>query len=311
MTLLNRRRFMTISAAAAFATPARAEPVVWSGAGMGGALSIRLEGASAAQAVRLQGRITAEVERIEAEFSLYRDSALRRLNRDGRLSYPTQVFHDLCALISKMHDATGGRFDPTVQVLWEAALAGSSLVGTEALIGWRKVEIGPEEIRLPQGMKLTFNGIAQGFAADRIATLLRAEGLHHVLIDLGEIATLGPRLDGRAWRAEVQDPAGGTLAQVSLDGRALATSSPMATRLPDGRGHIRHPAGGDAIWGTVAVSAPSAAVADGLSTAFCLMDRPEMASALQAFPRTRCEALRREAVPSAKAERAIDQPATR
>jgi len=41
----------------------------------------------------------------------------------------------------------------------------------------------------------------------------------------------------------------------------------------------------------VSVSAPEAAVADALSTAFCLMERPAIDNALRLFPEARIEAL--------------------
>jgi thiamine biosynthesis lipoprotein len=290
MTALSRRRFLTITAAA-LATPAGAVSVDWTGTGMGGALSVRLEGVTPAQALRLQARIGAVVARIEGLFSLHRDSALARLNRDGRLAYPAPDFLALCALAGQVHAATGGRFDPTVQALWQALAQGKDEAAARKRIGWAQVAIRPEEIRLPPGAALTFNGIAQGFAADCVAALLRREGLRHVLIDMGEIATLGPRADGRSWRAAVQGPSGQALAEVALAGRALAVSSVLATRFADGRGHILDPGGGPAVWSTVAVSAPSAALADALSTAFCLMDRRAIARAQSAFAATRCEAL--------------------
>ncbi len=286
MTPLSRRRFLTI-AAAALATPAGAAPVLWQGSGMGGALSVRLDGLPPPRALRLQARIGAEIAHVESLFSLYRDSALTRLNRDGRLAHPAPAFLDLCALASRIHAATGGVFDPTVQALWQARIAGAGA----APVGWGRVSVASREIRLPPGMALTFNGIAQGFAADRIATLLRAEGLAHVLIDMGEVATLGHRADGTPWQAQVQGPDGAPLAAVPLAGRALATSSPMGTRLPDGSGHILHPAGGAPVWSTVAVSAPSAALADALSTAFCLMDRAAIGQALKGQTGARCDVL--------------------
>lgn len=286
MTPLSRRRFLAI-AAAALATPAGAAPMLWQGSGMGGALSVRLDGLPPARALRLQARIGAEVAHVESLFSLHRDSALTRLNRDGRLAHPAPAFLGLCDLATRVHAATGGVFDPTVQALWQARVAGT---GT-APVGWDRVSVTPREIRLPPGMALTFNGIAQGFAADRIAALLRAEGLVHVLIDMGEVATLGPRADGTPWQAQVQGPDGAPLAAVALAGRALATSSPMGTRLPDGSGHILHPAGGAPVWSTVAVSAPSAALADAMSTAFCLMDRKAIALALVGQTGARCDVL--------------------
>ena len=286
MTPLSRRRFLTI-AAAALATPAGAAPLLWQGSGMGGTLSVRLDGLPPARALRLRARIGAEVEHIETLFSLHRDSALTRLNRDGRLAHPAPAFLDLCELVGRIHAATGGVFDPTVQAIWQARVAGT---GT-APVGWDRVTVTAREIRLAPGMALTFNGIAQGFAADRIAALLRAEGLVHVLIDLGELATLGPRADGGPWQAQVQGPDGAPLGRVALAGRALATSSPMGTRLPDGSGHILHPAGGAPVWSTVAISAPSAALADALSTAFCLMDRDGIGRSLTGLPDARCEVL--------------------
>ena len=47
-------------------------------------------------------------------------------------------------------------------------------------------------------MQITFNGIAQGQAADRVADLMREEGFTNVIIDMGEIAALGERPSVRA-----------------------------------------------------------------------------------------------------------------
>ena len=58
-----------------------------------------------------------------------------------------------------------------------------------------------------------------------------------------------------------------------------------------GRAHILGPAGQVPRWSTVSVSAPEAAGADALSTAFCLMDRPAIDAALTAFPGARVEIL--------------------
>jgi thiamine biosynthesis lipoprotein len=292
MTPLSRRRFLTITAAA-MAAPAGATPVFWQGNGMGGTLSIRLDGVPPAHALRIQSRIAAEVAQVESLFSLYRDSALTRLNRDGVLANPAPAFLDLCALADRVNAATNGMFDPTVQALWQARATGADDAGCRDLIGWNRVAISPREIRLPRGMALTFNGIAQGMAADRIATLLRKAGLEHVLIDMGETATLGPRADGTPWRAQVQGPDAAPLAEVALAGQALATSSPMGTRLPDGSGHILHPTGGKPVWATVAVLGPTAALADALATAFCLMDGPAIEGALAKFEGTSCAVLQR------------------
>lgn len=289
---LSRRRFLSISAAAcASGLPTAGRAHVWQGRGLGGAVSVRLEGLAPGAAARVERRITQELERTERLFSLHRDSDLARLNRDGRLAYPAEDFLELCALAGQVHLATGGAFDPTVQAIWRAAQQGGDLAQAEDLTGWDRLRIERQEIRLERGMALTFNGIAQGWAADRIAALLRSEGLRNVLIDMGEIVGLGGRAPGQPWRVGIAGPIGQDLRQIGLTDRALATSSPMGTVMPDGRGHILHPRGQAPVWSTVSVSAPSAAVADALSTAFCLMPFSSIVPALQALPGARCEVL--------------------
>lgn len=288
---MNRRRFLTLTACALGARAgAEAQPVFdWQGTGFGAALSLRLVGGDPLPARRSFRRIEAEIDRIEAAFSLHRDSALTRLNRDGRLAWPSPDFRALIALCTQAHAATGGAFDPTVQPLWLAVAENGDLTRARAAIGWHRVILSEREVRLAPGQALTFNGIAQGWAADRIAALLGAEGYANALIDMGEIQALGHRQDGADWSAEIAAPTGMALGAARLRNRALATSSPRGTLIAGGRAHILGPTGQAPLWNTVSVSAPQAAVADALSTAFCLMDRPAMEAALAAFPGARIE----------------------
>jgi thiamine biosynthesis lipoprotein len=206
--------------------------------------------------------------------SLHRDSALTRLNRDGRLAWPSPELWSLLALAGQVHAATGGAFDPTVQPLWLAIATGGDQARARALIGWGRVSRSAEEIRLAPGQQLTLNGIAQGWAADRIAACLRAQGFADALIDMGEVAALGRRDDGQPWRRAPSPARGAILAEATLANRALATSSPRGTLIGAACPISSGPQGQPPLWQTVSVSAPSAALADALSTAFCLMDRP-------------------------------------
>jgi thiamine biosynthesis lipoprotein len=172
-----------------------------------------------------------------------------------------------------------------VQPLWLALAQG--MTADPALVGWDRVRLSPKEIRLDRGQALTLNGIAQGWAADRIAALLRAQGFSEALVDMGEISALGSQT---GWPVQIAGPDGAELASTRLTDRALATSSPRGT-LVNGQPHILGPQGQPPLWQTVSVSAPSAAVADALSTAFCLMDRAAIDAALVHFPDTQLEAL--------------------
>lgn len=288
---MNRRRFLCLTAVV-LASSATASPVAeWQGAGLGGALSLRLVGAEPLHARRTFAKVGAEIARIEAVFSLYRDSALTRLNRDGRLAFPSDEFRAILSLAGQVHDATDGAFDPTIQPVWLAVATGGDSGAARERVGLHRVRINHEEIRLDPGQAITLNGIAQGWAADRIAALLRAEGYGDALIDMGEAVALGHRPDGADWRAGIASPEGRLLGEARLTNRALATSSPRGTLIGDGNPHIIGPSGQKPRWSTVSVSASDAALADALSTAFCLMDRPAIARALAAFPDARLELL--------------------
>ncbi|MDQ2091780.1 FAD:protein FMN transferase [Marimonas arenosa] len=286
--MLTRRRFLTI-AAASVACPAGATPSEWRGRALGADVTLRLAGA-ADPAGRIWRKVANALRQIEARFSLFADSELTRLNAHGRLGSPSPETQALIRLAGEVHHATHGVFDPTVQPLWRAIAQGEDPSNARSLAGWDKLRLSEREISLGPGMALTFNGIAQGFAADTLAALMLAHGFTDVLIDAGEIQAVG-RHGRDDWQVGMSSPEGNILRRVALRDRALATSSPAGTRIGSGMPHILHPDGRPVIWQTVSVSASSAALADALSTAFCLMRQPEIESALAHFPDARVEYL--------------------
>ncbi|MET4101582.1 thiamine biosynthesis lipoprotein [Roseovarius sp. MBR-78] len=292
---LTRRRFLSISAAA-LSVPAAAqagESARWQGVALGAPASMVLAGVTPPAARPVFAALEAEVLRLERIFSLYRDdSALARLNAQGHLDAPPPEMLDLLSLAGAIHDATGGAFDPTVQPLWRARATGGDEAAARGLIGWQGVRFDAQTVTLARpGMALTLNGIAQGYITDRIADLLRSRGFGDVLVDMGEVVARGRRGDGAAWQAGIAAPDGALVGRVTLRDRALATSAPMGTRLVGGRGHIIDPVGGQARRTLVSVSAPRAAVADGLSTALCLVDDVTAERAVARFAGARIEAL--------------------
>lgn len=298
MAILSRRRFLVLTAG--FGTLGTLPPAAarsgadiarWRGTALGSAASITL---AHPDGRRILDGVLAEITRLEGIFSLYRaDSALSRLNRDGSLVDPPFELVECLGLAGSLHRLTSGAFDPTIQPLWatyaEALAAGrlpiaDEIAAARARIGWPRVLVGSAGVELQPGMALTLNGMAQGLIADKVAALLAAYGLHDVMIDTGELRALGGRPDGGDWSVTLADGRG----QVPLRDRALATSAPHGTTFDQaGRiGHILDPRSGSpgGRWTQVSVSASSAAVADGLSTAFCLMGRPEIDAALAGAP---------------------------
>ena len=273
---MNRRRFITIAAAAALAPRGAIASSRWRGAALGAEAEITLRGQGADAAL---DHALSVLRRVEAEFSLYRkDSAISRLNRDGALA-PSPMFRTLVGLCDRLHRDTNGLFDPTVQAMWGRLAAGRDAKAAEPLVNWRLVRI-EDGVRLAPGQSVTFNGVAQGFAADLVSEALAEAGFRETLVNIGEFrAGLGD------WRIGVAAPDGGILDVVSLSGNAIATSSPAATTV-GGRSHILSPDGGAPKWATVSVTAPNAALADGLSTALCLADDAEMREIAARFPET-------------------------
>lgn len=277
---MNRRRFIALAGALALAGPsAMAETTRWRGVALGADASITIRGPKA-EAARAIGAARAAIRRAEALFSLHDpESALARLNRDGALADPPAELSALLALSGRLHEATGGRFDPTVQPLWRALATGEDAEEAAKLVGWRCVSLAP--LRLGQGQALTLNGIAQGFATDMAAEALKAAGAREVLVNLGEFRAAGGR-----WRIGVEDPAAGLVAVAPLAEGALATSSPGALSV-GGRAHILGPSGEAPLWSTVTVEAASAALADGLSTALVLTPEREARAILASLPGAR------------------------
>lgn len=284
MTHFNRRRVLFIAAAACAAPRlAAAAPLAsWNGLALGAQAEVHLAGLDAAEAAPLFAAIESELARIEALFSLYRaDSALSRLNRDGRLAEPPAEMLELLALASAAHQHTGGLFDPTVQPLfayWAGVATGNAAdtqaqLDAAALVGFGRVAFDMGAVTLGQGQALTLNGIAQGYATDRIADLLRAAGMRDVLVNIGEIMALGAP-DAAGWQITLPD--GNWL---TLRDRAIATSALGGTMI-GGVGHIfRHdgPIPADAAK-AVSVVAEQAAIADALSTAAAVMSGAERAA---------------------------------
>lgn len=273
---LNRRRFLSfVSAACLTAAAGPAAAFRWQGVALGAKAQIVLDHPDA-EAITRAAR--AEITRLEQVFSLYRpDSEIMRLNRTGSLDAPSFELLECLSLARRVHDLSGGLFDPTVQPLWQVmaeAAAQNRAPGAEALaqarsrVGFDRVDVAAERITLGKGQALTLNGIAQGFIGDKVADLMAERGVTDVLIDTGEIIALGDAPTGDGWPITLA----GNGRKDRWRNRALASSATFGTVMDAdrGQGHILAP-DGTAVGATqTTVSAPSAGLADALSTALCL-----------------------------------------
>ncbi|WP_262273025.1 FAD:protein FMN transferase [Microvirga yunnanensis] len=266
--------------------------MTWQGQAMGAVATMQVHHHDRAAAGRLIERSLTEVRRLEGVFSLYRDdSAIATLNRQGILVAPPADLVTVLKEASRYGGLTDGAFDPTVQALWtlyrthfsepDAAPEGppaAEVSAALAKVGFDRVVFGADRIALPRrGMGLTLNGIAQGYATDRVVNLLRAEGIEHTLVDMGEPRAIGAHPSGQPWRVGIADPDRPERILETFDAinQAVATSGSYGFRFdPAGRfNHLFDPRTGGAahLYRSVTVVMPTATAADALSTAFSLM----------------------------------------
>jgi thiamine biosynthesis lipoprotein len=296
---LTRRRMIAIAATAAGSAllmdgriARAADTVRWRGSALGAQVSLEIYHPDRAEAERLVPACLAAVRRLEQQFSLYQaDSAISTLNRTGILVAPAPEMVSLLKASLYFSELTDGAFDPTVQPLWSLYAkhfasdrpdpngpSADLLAEALAKVGRRGLLVSDSRVALVEhGAAITLNGIAQGYATDRVVDMLREKGLTTTLVDMGEIRAIGARPDGGAWRVGLADPdKPGTLTgTVDLIDRAVATTAGAGFRFdPSGRfTHLFDPATGrsPSAFRMVSVVAPTATEADALSTAFSLM----------------------------------------
>jgi FAD:protein FMN transferase len=296
---LTRRRMIAIAATAAGSaflsggrTAQAGDPVRWRGSALGAQVSIEIYHPDRAEALRLVDQCVLDVRRLEQQFSLYRaDSAICTLNRTGILVFPEV---DMVALLKAsllFAGLTDGAFDPTVQPLWQLYAdhfssekpdpegpSQQKLAETLTKVGHSGLLVSADRVALTRRCAaVTLNGIAQGYATDRVVDRLRSAGLSTTLVNMGEIRAIGAGPGGTPWRVGLADPdrPGALTETIDLADRAVATSAGAGFRF-DSRGRFTHlfdPTTGrsPSLYSTVSVIAPTATEADALSTAFSLM----------------------------------------
>jgi FAD:protein FMN transferase len=296
----SRRRVLTLFAlGAGLAGLGGAQPTPeheWRGEAMGARVRLLFAGRGSAPPEQAVAEIMAEIERLERIFSLSRsDSEISLLNAEGVVSAPSLDFLSVLDLCRRAYRASGGLFDPTVQPLWNFYLDwyrsdpdrappdGPDFEAARRRVGFDKLTFGAEGIALDEGARLTLNGVAQGYVTDRGVEILKRLGFDRVLVDLGEMRALGTPEKGY-WTIDLPDKK----KAIRLHGGALATSAGSGMIFAhNGDHHLFDPRTGRPAryWKWLTAHAPSAVVADALSTALYVAPAEAIGGILSAFPR--------------------------
>ncbi|MCA9265566.1 MAG: FAD:protein FMN transferase, partial [Planctomycetales bacterium] len=281
--------------------PADCDPQTRQGWALGSVVSLQAWHPRAAVAQSALDAAFTELEQIEQLMSIYRsNSHIGRLNRDGVLLNPHPFLTEVLRISLHISSLTDGAFDVTIQPLWAlftAARRMNRLPTTQEVdtarshVNWQNISVEDGKITLARGTQISLNGIAQGFAADRVRETLVAHGVRHALIDTGEIHTLGispSRNDD--WTVAIQHPRApqSYLSMAKLAGRCLTTSGDYATTFTDDyvHHHLFDPRTGYSPQGfaSVSIAADSATWADALSTAVYVLGPTRCHAFLQQFP---------------------------
>jgi thiamine biosynthesis lipoprotein len=211
-------------------------------------------------------------------------SELRRLcARPGEAVPVGQVLWSALELALAVAEESGGAFDPTVGAAVEArGFDRNYRTGRRERAGaggegatWRDVvlDAGRRTVLLRRPLLLDLGGIAKGLAIDLALCELRA--FPGAAVDAGgDVAVRGRSPRGGPWRVGIRHPRRpGTLcATLQLDEGAVCTSGDYERRSGDG-GHHVHPGSGRPVdqVASCTVVAPTAVLADALSTAACVL----------------------------------------
>ena len=242
-----------------------------------------------------------EVDRLERELSRFiENSDIARINSAGAnqsLQLGLDTFECLKIAV-RMYAETNGAFDITIGTLLKCWRNddGSPRNPLPKEIDIARLRTGTNLLELDEsehtvrlsagGVQIDLGGIGKGYAVDRVAELLRDWSIDVALISGGYSSVLA--LDAppgkKGWPLTLTDPAGQKeiLARPFLQKAALSGSGVQKG------GHIIDPRTIKPVEGRLAAwsSAPDAASADALSTAFMIMGLDEIEQYCSLHPET-------------------------
>jgi FAD:protein FMN transferase len=278
---------------------------------MGSFFEVKLA-ASTPGGVDLACRALDLIDSLETQLTVYRDdSEVSRLNARAHLGFTTVEPHlfRLLQTAVELSRRTQSAYDITSGALSEAwgFVRGPKRVPEPAVLadarartGWRHLQFAEHEsaIRFDiPGVRINLGSIGKGYAIDRAVEVIRnywwptSAIVHGGQSSLYAIGSPPGRFGGR-WEVSLRNPANPEvpLGVIRLRNRALGTSGAAFQQfVDDGRvyGHIIDPRTGEPAPGpaSVTVLAPTAAVADALSTAFYLMSRDAIQKYVAEEPR--------------------------
>lgn len=183
-----------------------------------------------------------EFDRLHRDYHAWQSSQLTALNDAIAAGKPREVSPELADFVREaqaMAKQGDYLFDPGIGRLinlwgFQADEFRSEVPPVAAIDAWLKAKPSIADLTIKdhtvtsrnRQVALDFGGYLKGVALDRAAAILKQEGIHNALINIGgNIMALGDK-QGRKWRVGIQHPRQpGPIATVELnDGEAIGTS---------------------------------------------------------------------------------------
>jgi thiamine biosynthesis lipoprotein len=144
-------------------------------------------------------------------------SLISQVNEKGDWVEVDEYFLEVLNRSLEIAEESNGDFDPTVGPLvqlwgfWFDEIRGQvtdeQVNNTLNLIGYNKVELDGNRVRIPENSTIDFNAIAQGYTVDVLAEFLEEKGISSYMVEVGgEIRTRGENLKNETWVIGVDKP---------------------------------------------------------------------------------------------------------
>ena len=242
----------------------------------------------------LPHQVDSVLKEVNSTFSIFdTTSMISRINAGENVP----LNQDFAAVLTKSLDIsqqTDGAFDCTIQPLIELwgfgrknqkrVVPQNEIDSVKQFVGYGSVRATDSSVEKDDPrIQLNFNAIAKGFAVDKVADFLQAQGYKDCLVEIGgEVVARGTK-NGKSWRVGIQVPTESSDGAIEsresfeLQDRAVATSGNYRNYFEENGirfTHILNPVTGKPEQTnllSVTVIAPDCMTADAYATAFMVL----------------------------------------